>query len=143
MLSSRIPHNDRGLVLLGTRAGGDLSMPLYEPGSGDPLPEQTQTRISKAGKLAAATREMMAVAPQAGARQVGFAIGRCVIAHALDFDAGVLPCSMLLPHASTIDKVVLDVVSASMDVQAADLTAQQYQKIGLPARLAGLGVDMP
>ena len=87
--------------------------------------------------------EMIKLAPPAGARQAGYTIARRVIAHALDYDAGVLLCSMLLPHASAINDAVVHILAATMDqephqlVSSATTTAEladalQWRAFGIP-----------
>ena len=139
-LAQRIAHRSDGLTLLGTTAAGELAVPLYEPLS---LPGATQTRIDKALKLSDAILQMINLAPQAGARQAGFALARCVVAHSLDFDAGVLPCSLLLPHAGAIDRAVIAIAAASIDLRTTELSEQQRQQMCLPTRFAGLQLDLP
>ena len=77
------------------------------------------------------------------AKQAVCAIGRDIIAHALDYDAGVLPCSSLLPHARDLDQKVLLVVAATFDKDASELTPDTIKQLRLPTRFAGLQVDMP
>ena len=98
-------------------------------------------RKEKALKLAEATLEMIALAPPAGARQAGFTLARSVIAHSLDYDAGVLPCSALLPHASVIDQAVLSITAATMGVSPHELTEDVRLQMRLPTRYAGLQLD--
>jgi hypothetical protein len=104
---------------------------------------QTQERKAKALRLASAITEMLALAPQAGGRQPGFALARNIVAHSLDYDAGVLPCSNLLPHASAIDDAVLNIVAVTVDMLPDQFTEEQRLQIQLPTRCAGMQVDLP
>ena len=139
-LSESIQHRAGGLLLLGTEACGDLAMPMRPE---DGLPAPTRQRVEKAMALAESIIEMIALAPPAGARQAGVSIARGCVAHALDYDAGVLPCSVLLPHAGTIDEALLRVAAASLGVQKEALTQDQLIQVGLPTRCAGLQLDSP
>ena len=95
-LARRIKYDLHGLVLLGTEACCDKAVPLSRPEQTEHTPSQTLQRKEKAIKIAAATLQMIALAPPAGARQAGFTIARCIIAHALDYDAGfrAAPCCL-------------------------------------------------
>ena len=135
-----IPHRSEGLLLLGTEACGDLAMPL-QPGVSIPAP--TRQRVAKALALADAIVEMIMLAPPASARQAGVSIARSCVAHALDYDAGVLTCSTLLPHASSIDAALLRVAAESVGMQADAFTQPQCVQLGLPTRCAGLQIDFP
>ena len=86
--------------MLGTEACGDMAVPLRMPEQPGQIPGPTQARKEKAHRLADAVLEVIRLAPPAGAKQAGFTITRCVVAHAFDYDAGVLTCSALLPHAN-------------------------------------------
>ncbi|CAK0833281.1 unnamed protein product, partial [Prorocentrum cordatum] len=138
-LAARVPYRLHGLNLLGTEARGDLAMPLYAAG----VPKQTQQRLDRAIRLADAALEMMRLAPPARAKQAAFALRRGIVAHALDYDAGVLPCSALLPHARVLDQSVVCVVAASIDLRPDQLTEAELQQISLPVWYAGLQVDVP
>ena len=142
-LSSIIPYKRDGLVLLGTEACSDHLSPLYLDDEPAGIPLSTQTRISKALDVADATLQMIKIAPPAAAKQAGFTIARCVIAHALDFDAGVLPCSSLLPHAGVVDEAVGQIAAACLDESLAALDPDQRMQMRLPTRLAGLQLDQP
>ena len=86
---------------------------------------------------------MIALAPPAAAKQTCFAIARCIVAHSLDYDAGVLPCSSLLPHAGKVDGAVVRIAAATMDMEPDDLSNDQCLQLQLPARCAGLQLDLP
>ena len=130
-----ISYRAGGIELLGTSACGDLRTPLT---FGEDIPAQTADRIAKALALARRACQLARAAPQTGGRQPAFAIARGIISHALDFDAGVLPCSVLLPYADQINTAVLEVVAASMDVDAAALTPLMRRQLWLPRRWGGL-----
>ena len=142
-LAKRIPFHKGGLELLGTEACGDIAVPLYvQPGEGV-IPERTLRRKQKAFKLADAALEMLHLAPPAAAKQAVCAIVRGIIAHSLDYDAGVLPCSNLLSHARALDQRVAHVAAATFDAEHTELTEMNLKQLRLPARLSGLQVDMP
>ena len=104
---------------------------------------QTLRRKEKALKLADAALEMIKLAPPAGARQAAFTIARKVVAHALDYDAGVLPCSTLLPHAGAIDDAVVRIAAATVDLRPGQLTPHQLVQLRLPTRCGGMQLDFP
>eukprot|EP00974_Lingulodinium_polyedra_P113283 10965647-Lingulodinium_polyedra.AAC.1 len=79
---------------------------------------------------------MVNLAPPAGAKQAAFNLGRNVVAHALDFDASVLPCSVLLPHAGALDSAVLAIFAATIDEAPVDLPPGVVAQAQLPASLA-------
>ena len=86
---------------------------------------------------------MIALAPPAGARQAGFTITRSIVAHAFDYDAGVLPSSVLLQHVGDVDEAVVRIAAATLDLRPTDLTADQMEQMHLPVRCAGLQLDLP
>ena len=86
---------------------------------------------------------MIALAPPAGAHQAAFTIARCLLAHALDYDASVLPSSMLLHHAGVLDEAVMGIIGASMFMGLDDLGSEARLQISLPTRFAGLQVVLP
>ena len=135
-----IAYEPDGVTLLGTDACREQSAPLHVSGV---LPVHTQRRLSKAVRLAERVQDMIRLAPPAGAKQPGFAIARCLIAHALDYDACVVPCSLLLPHAGVVDKAVLDVATLTLDEPDGVLPPQVLQQLVLPQRLGGLQLDLP
>ena len=100
-------------------------------------------RKEKAVKLANATLEMMNIAPPAAAKQAAFALCRGIFAHALDYDAGVLPSSDLLPHARDLDQYVLRVAAATFDMEPERLTATTILQMRLPVSFGGLQLDLP
>ena len=142
-MARRIRYSPNGLVLLGTEACNDLAVPLYSSQQHGNLPKHTLHRRDKALKLADATVEMIKLAPPAGARQAAFTIARKVVAHALDYDAGVLPCSMLLPHAGAIDDAVTRIAAATLDVEPHQLSPEQLTQLSLPTRCSGMQLDLP
>jgi hypothetical protein len=130
-----------GITMLGTEACRELSTPLYV---GLTCPAQCTARLERACTLSDRVQEMMRIAPPAGAKQAAFALARCLISHALDFDASVLPCSLVLPHASILDQKVLEIIALTMDVPtAAELPPEALAQLNLPQRLGGLQVDLP
>jgi len=129
-LSQTISYCPEGLILLGTEACKEQEIPLYPPRVPERLPEPALKRKDKALRLASATLEMLALATLAGGKQPGFAIARGIIAHSFDCDAGVLPCSTLLPHASIIDDAVENIVARIMDLGSEQLDADQKARIG-------------
>ena len=140
-IAQRIPFQRDGLILLGTEACGDVSVPLYV--DRHHVPQHTLRRKQKVVRLADAALEMVRLAPPSSAKQAAFSIGRCIIAHALDYDAGVLPCSSLLPHARELDQHVLRVTSATFDMTPDELSKENVLQMSLPVNYAGLQIDMP
>jgi hypothetical protein len=143
LLAQHISYSADGLVLLGTEACGDQAIPLYQARQPDCIPKHTLQRKQKAIKLAEATLEMIALAPPAGAEQAGFTLARNIVARALDYDAGVLPCSILLPHAGDIDAAVMRIAAATVDLLPEQLTSAQLLQLRLPVRYAGMQLDLP
>ena len=139
----RVPHCQEGITMLGTDACGDLAQPLYDQHRRRQIPEPTLKRKQKAIALAEATLEMISLAPPASAKQAGYTIARRVIAHALDYDAGILTCSSLLPHAGDVDNVVLRIAAATLDIRPDDVSPEVLQQMQLPTRCAGVQMDMP
>ena len=131
-------HSADGLTLLGTSACRDQAMPLRQSVG---IPAHTQDRLDRALRLARRAVALARAAPPAGGRQPAFAIARTIIAHALDFDAGVLPSRVLLPHAERLDLAVMEVIVASIGLQESGLTQLQQQQVYLPRRLGGLQVS--
>jgi hypothetical protein len=130
-----------GITLLGTEACRDLATPLHVPVD---TPPQCIARLSRACTLADRVLEMVRIAPPAGAKQAAFALARCLISHALDYDASVLPCSLVLPHARILDQKVLEIIALTLDATAADsLPADALAQLALPQRLGGMQVDLP
>ena len=131
----------QGITLLGTEACRDLATPLHVPAE---TPPQCIARLAKACILADRVCEMVRLAPPAGAKQAAFALARCLISHALDYDASVLPCSLVLPHARILDQKVLGIIALTLDAPAADsLPADALLQLALPQRLGGMQVDLP
>ena len=135
-----VPHENAGLILLGTDAS-DVSIPLIPPPGQGSIPRPTQLRKEKALKLAGAIVEMLNLAPPAAARQAGFTLARCIVAHSLDYDAGVLTCSALLPHAGDIDNAVRNIAAATLGVHTHELTDEIQLQLQLPTCYAGLQLD--
>ena len=142
-LSERISFRQDGLVLLGTEACGDLAIPLKSLEAAIAVPEQTLKRKAKAIRLADATMEVLKLAPPAAAKQAVFSVNRAIVSHALDYDAGVVPCSALLPHARDLDQTVLAVACATFDARPEQLSEMEMQQLSLPVAFAGLQVDLP
>ena len=114
-------------------------MPLKPVG----MPAHTQQRLDKALHLALRLCQMVQAAPPAGAQQAAFTLARCVVAHSLDYDAGVLSCSTLLHHARAVDEAVMRVVAATLDMPADQLAGGTRGQLCLPARCAGMQLDLP
>ncbi|CAK0821398.1 unnamed protein product, partial [Prorocentrum cordatum] len=130
-LADRIQYSPDGPVLLGTEARGDLEVPLYA-GAGGAIPQPTARRLDRARRLAEAVLEMVQLAPLASAKQAGLAPCGGVVAYALDCGAGVLPCSVLLPHVRVLDQHVLRAVAAAIDESVEALTEEEVEQTGLP-----------
>ena len=92
-------------------------------------------------RLAARLEQMVDAAPPAGAKQPALAIARQVVAHSLDFDAGVLPCEVILPYARKLDQAVESVVAKCMDIAHGQLPEKAVAQMHLPRRLGGLQVS--
>ena len=137
-----VPHQQHGFTLLGTEACGGMSTPLYAD-QAHPHVAATAARAQRAVQLAHAVVAMVRAAPPAGARQGAWAINRGIICHSLTYDARVLPCSHVLPHAAAVDDAVLQVVTEVLGVREQDLSEGMRSQLVLPTRRAGLQVDMP
>ncbi|CAK0827898.1 unnamed protein product [Prorocentrum cordatum] len=123
-LAARVPYRPDGLSLLGAEARGDQ-------------------RLNWAIRLADNALEMMRLAPPACDEQAAFALRRGIVAHALDYDAGVALCSAMLPRARVLDQCVAGAVAASIDARPEQLAEVELQHIGLQVWFDGLHVDMP
>eukprot|EP00811_Abedinium_folium_P012096 NODE_2120_length_2289_cov_2.564292.p1 GENE.NODE_2120_length_2289_cov_2.564292~~NODE_2120_length_2289_cov_2.564292.p1 ORF type:complete len:216 (-),score=30.81 NODE_2120_length_2289_cov_2.564292:973-1620(-) len=91
-----VKHNAASLTLLGTDACGELATPLSDEenvSGADP-----GVHMEKALTLDYAVRNLIDSTPAAGAKQVAFALARQTLAHALDYDARVLPSNHMLRH---------------------------------------------
>ena len=138
-LADKITHSSN-IELLGTDACRDQAVPFDV---GADLPARTRRRLERALRLGDALKEVLLLAPPAGAKQACFDVAHCIVAHALDFDATVLSPGTLLPHAGAIDEVVLDIVALSMDTTRQDFSEDQLAQLTLPTRCGGLQVDLP
>ena len=126
------------LPLLGTAAAAEFAAPLHV---GSSAPTQLVDRAAAAVAFCRRLLEQVAAAPPAGAKQAAFALARCVAAHALDFDAAVLPCGLVLPYAAEVDSAVMQVCAATIDLPPDQLTEAQRVQLYLPRRLAGMQVN--
>ena len=135
-----------GLTLLGTDACGEKAVPLECHDKKVPQTRQVQhtlDRIGKAKKLANHIMNMVLAAPPAGAKQAAMAITRCTLAHALDYDAGVLPSIDLMPHAIELDECIAEIIALVADIPKIQMTGDVLTQATLPARCAGLQIDLP
>ena len=139
-VADSIAYSSDSITLLGTEACREQATPLR---ISEALPRHTQQRVDKALRLAARITEMVQLAPPAGAKQAAFALTRCVVAHSLDYDACVVPCSIMLPHARLVDQAVIDVIALTLDTTSASLPATARAQLCLPQRHGGLQVDLP
>ena len=133
-LANHIPVSTEGITLLGTDASGEHALPL---GPWAVAAEPTRKRAAKACELA---RACLALAradppPPKGGRRAAWSITRTIVCHSLDFDARVLPCSAVLPHAELVDKSALAVAE---EVIGSPLSEQTRQQLSLPTRFAGM-----
>ena len=62
-------------------------------------------------------------------------------AHPLDFDASVLPCSLVLPHAKRLDEAVMGAFCKILDLRPDECTAAVRTQVFLPRRFGGLQVS--
>ena len=136
-LAARIRHSADALTLLGSTAGGAYSAPLHMPSVAPPA---TVDRLDHALRLCRRASLMVDAAPPCGGRQPAFALARTVIAHALDYDAGVLPCSLVLPHAQRLDQAVRDLVCHTADISPDERSLPLEIQLALPRRLGGMQV---
>lgn len=137
-LDAIIPRSEN-LTILGMEACRDVATEAIVT---DSIPGTTQARIDRATRLAAKVCEMLRVAPPAGAHQAAAAIARHVIAHALDYDAGVLPSSLMLPHAMSIDSAVI-AIPLIFDLKPEHFSEHHQTQAQLPTSLEGLPFDLP
>ena len=137
-----VPMSKYGLTLLGTEAAGELCLPLYTDASPQ-CTVATAKRAQRAVRLANALVGMIHAAPPAGALQAAWAINRSIVAHSLTYDSRVLPCSLVLPHAESVDEGVLAVVAAVLGVSTSMLSGDLIKQLQLPVRKSGLQIDLP
>ena len=139
-MSSMINYDSHGVTLLGTQACREQAIPLHDSST---LPPQAQLRLQKSLKLCGRVAEMIQLAPPAGAKQAGFALARCIAAHALDYDACVVPCSVLLPYARALDHAVIEVIAMTLDTSSAEMPETVLAQMILPQRFGGMQIDLP
>ena len=137
-LATRINYAPAGITLLGSVAHAAYTQPLY---TSDEPPPPLVARFDKAMELTRRLHALIKAAPAAGAKHPAFAIARQVAAHALDYDCSVLPCRLVRPYAQQLDRAVLDVVAACMDMHDQCFTPHQALQVWLPRRLGGLQVS--
>ena len=130
----------QGIILLGTEATQEKATPLHVT---DEVPQATLDRKTKAVKLADKLEQLLLLAPPAGAKQAVFTMARVILCHALDFDAGVLPSRILLPHTSALDECILRLVAATLDLSREDLPQRVCTQLCLPRSLGGLQLTLP
>ena len=128
------------LTLLGTDACRDIATPMFHAVD---IPPQARERLDRALQLSRKLNEVLDLVPPAAAKQPCFAMARQVVAHSLDYDACVLPCSVLLPHAGALDSAALDVVARTLDCRPGDLPEAACLQLTLPTRLSGMQVVLP
>ena len=133
------PVSAGGITLLGTEATSQFETPLNEALAAD----QAAKRLANAQILAGRLLEVLSLTPPAGAKQAVWTLNRCVVAQALSYDYRVLPCALVAPHAESLEKAVVGVASAVLNIAYSDLTDDQCKQLHLPTRCAGLQLIRP
>ena len=124
-----VRYNPDGITLLGTLSGRGLDTPLTVTDEGAP---QLTRRARQAVRLGRALCDMIALAPPAGAKQPAWYMAASQVAHALDYDARVLPCSLVEQYASEVGHAALPGVEAVAEARWDDLSVQQQEQLGMP-----------
>ena len=136
-LSEILPLSVEGLTILGTDASGDRGLqlgPLAAAG------EATRKRSERAVQLADAAVKLAEAAPPAGGRQAAWMLSRCIIRHALDYDARVLPGAIVAPHADIVESAAQKVEAI---VTGDDFGEGCQLQARLPVRCGGLQLHSP
>ena len=136
-LAEVLPIAHVGLTVLGTEAAGNHALPL---GPRADAATETRKRAAGACTLAEAAMQLVARPPPAGGKQVAFRIIRNIVAHSLDYDARVLPSSLVLPHARQVEEKCWEVLEA---VIGRSLTDAQREQVEIPTCMGGLQTPMP
>ena len=126
-----------GLTVLGTEAAGDLSTPF---GSAMRAAEHTSARTQRACALADAAMQLVHRPPATGGKQVAYRILRNIVSHALDYDARVLPSSLVLPYARQVEEHCWNGLEA---ILGCSLMGAERVQVELPTTYAGLQMPMP
>ena len=128
--------NHSSIPLLGSDAAAAHAMTLYTDANGAvPTIAATSERARKALTLLDACDQLAASNAPAGGRWPALCIARDIACRALSYDSRVLPRSLVLPHARSLDEASMRVLST---IFGHELTAAQQTQFYLPAHLGGL-----
>ena len=136
-----LSYDAEGLTILGTEACADRATPLALTGTF--AARHLTKRSQRAIVLAAAVRSMVQQHPPAGAFQPAWAILSSIVCHSLSYDARVMPCSLVLPHAQLVETAVLQAVEEILGTTGTGISPSQLAQLGLPTRHAGLELQLP
>ena len=137
--AGKVQVQPEGFTLLGTEAAGELAIPL----KATRVVEATLKRQAKAELLGRRLLELIDLAPLGGARQVAWHLARSILAHALSYDARILPSRLVRPSAAVVELCVCAVVDRVLGDPVASLSNTAKEQLSLPVRNAGLQMDMP
>ena len=133
------PVNTDGITLLGTEATSQFEMTLAM----NPTSEEAAARLANVIQLADRLLEVLSLTPCAGAKQAVWTLNRCVVAQALSYDYRVLPSVLVMPHAESLEKVVVNIAAAVLGQSYQELSDSQRIQFHLPTRCAGLQITRP
>ena len=136
-----ISYDAEGLTILGTEACAGRATPLHTTGA--QAARQVTARTQKAVTLAAALRDMVHHTPPAGACQAAWAMLTSIVCHSLTYDARVMPCSLVLPHAQILEQAILQTFQVIIGIGPDVLTHSQHTQLRLPTRHGGLELHLP
>ena len=139
--SGTIAYDPDGITILGTEACAGRATALHT--TGPHAARQVSQRATKATTLAAAIRDMVHQTPPAGAYQPAWAMLTSIVCHSLSYDSRVLPCSLVLPCAQTVEAAVLQTTHTILGTDPAALLPHQSAQFSLPTRFGGLEIHMP
>ena len=91
-------------------------------------------------RLASAALQLARAAVAAGGKQVAWHLARCLVGHARDFDAGVLPEEVVLPYAAEVETAMRPALEAAAGTA---LGADARSQATLPSTLGGFAVHSP
>ena len=124
------------IPLLGSDAAVMHTITLQVQDAGTaPTVEGTKDRAARACHLLSCCLQLARSAAPAGGRWPALCITRDIACRALTYDARVLPCSLVLPHACAVAAKAWEVFA---EVFGDDPTALQRSQAHLPTHLGGL-----
>ena len=128
--------NNASIPLLGSDAAAAHAVTLaVEPHGVNPTVDATAQRTRKALRLLDCCLQLARSNACSGGRWPALCIARDIACRALTYDARVLPCSLVLPHA---DAVMTSAWKILEEVAGTELTENQCSQAHLPLDLGGI-----